>query len=172
MSGIGMLSRLEPSACAFEQRVDGGWVAEVSMENLAGALGHMSADQSAIVRVIVLNDPRAYRYALSRVRGMLLTGLLALDEQQTLAEIILKSVVTPEICPTCEGRSHTGHTKEMALMMTCPGCMGTGRRAHRGSDNPAWKHIFQAEYERCRAVLGGWIGEAGRIWRAEMEDNY
>lgn len=172
MSGLGAIARLEPAACDFTQRVDGGWVAEINMENLAGTLGHMTDDQSALVRVIVLNDPRSMRHVLARVRGMLLSGSLSLDEQVKLAQVIVYSVVMPSLCKTCNG-----HAQEMqgALLTTCPECNGTGHRHVAGYEHGHNAGIKQwsrhdEEYERCRAVLLSWLSEAGRIWRNEMEE--
>jgi len=168
---LGSMARLEPAACSFEPRMDGGWIAEITMENLAGALGHMTTDQASLVRVIVLNDPKAYRHVLARVRGMLLSSLLSLDEQVVLGKIIVQSVVMPSLCKTC-----TGHGQYMidALVVTCPDCNGTGKRHINGSEHGANSGIrnwgwYDEEYQRCRRVLFGWLKEAGRICQEEND---
>jgi len=172
MSGIGMLSRLAPSSSQMEPRVDGGWVAEINMENLAGILGKMTADQSAIVRVLVLNDARSYRHVLSKVRGMLLSSLLSMDEQEALGKIIVQSVVMPSLCETCQG--HAQHMRE-SLVISCPDCGGTGHRHVMGHEHGMnegirdW-HRFERDYERCCDTLRGWISGAGHIWSHEMNE--
>lgn len=167
------LARLEPAACDFTPRVDGGWVAEINMENLAGVLGKMNEDQSSIVRVLVLNDTRSYRHVLARVRGMLLSSLLTLDEQVTLGKIIVQSVVMPSLCKTCDG--HSQHMHE-ARLIVCPDCAGTGQRHVRGHEHGAnagiydW-HRYERDYERCCRTLRGWISGAGSVWRHEMRED-
>lgn len=162
---LGSLARLAPAACAFEPRTDGGGFAEITMEDLAGALGRMSSDQSALVRVIVLNDPKSYRHVLARVRGMLMSSLLRPDEQAVLGKIIVQSVVMPNLCETCNGHSQY---RMDALVVVCPDCNGTGKRHVQGAEhgenagirNWGW---YDSEYQRCRAVLFGWLKEAARI---------
>lgn len=170
MSGLGALSRMEPAAASFEMRVSGGWLPEITMEVLAGALGHMSVDQAAIARVLVLNDPRELRHVIARVRGMLLTSRLEHDEQKRLANLVVESVIIPNLCGTCEGRAYTGNDREHALKVVCPACGGTGRKVVRGSDFNFWKPAYEDDYQRCRDVLIGWIGGASRIMSNEMEE--
>jgi predicted RNA-binding Zn-ribbon protein involved in translation (DUF1610 family) len=172
MNGLDALSRLDPGACDFTPRVDGGWISEVTMENLAGALGMMTTDQACLVRVIVLNDPRAMRHVISRVRGMLISSSLSIDEQIKLAQVVVSSIVMPSLCKTCDG-----HAQYMrgALVITCPDCGGTGHRNISGKEHAANAGIKQwrrhtDDYDRCRDVLLSWMSEAGRIWFREMSE--
>lgn len=171
MSGLSALARLEPAASKFESRVDGGRIPDVDISLLAGALGRMTSDQSALVRVIVLNDPKSYRHVLARVRGMLLSSLLSLDEQVVLGKIIMQSVIMPSLCKTCDG--HSQHMHE-ARLIVCPDCGGTGKRHLHGSEHGANAGIrnwawYDEEYNRCRRVLFGWMKEAGRVMSEEMD---
>jgi Zn finger protein HypA/HybF involved in hydrogenase expression len=143
------------------------------MENLAGALGHMTTDQASIVRVIVLNDGRELRHVMARVYEML-DGKLTTADRAKLSQIIVRSVIMPSLCHSCEGHAqyHQGD-----LVVVCPTCNGTGKRVAHGHEYAIasgikakdW-HYFNDEYERCRSVLFGWISGACKVMHEEISD--
>ena len=173
-----IISRLDPGACRFDMRVDGAGSAKITMELLAGAMASLSAEQSEIVRAMVLHDANDVRRLIERVRGMIIDRPSKCDWHllQIIPKIVIQSVIIPTLCPCCEGR---GHLMEGAKLVDCYICSGTGKLKRTEAELEKMANVtrrewilMQEEYDRCIDIVHGWLGSATRIIKEQLDETY
>lgn len=149
-----LIARLEPHAASLEIHVDGGWITELTAEDIAAALGLIRGDSmpALVLRAKYGLEPMAGRRLMARLRGAaMLSYGLSLEQANRLAVLVWQAAILPAICGVCGGRREVLVEQ---LKIVCEGCQGTGVG------------------KRSDGQLARALGASGREWRAIWEPKY